>query len=413
MNPFKKLKEISYHTYFDTKPLPVNERMAVTFVVFGLVVVVQFFVFIALNDAIIMFTSAIFTLIFFFCILHMLSRKNSNLSIRLLYYSGVLLTCIIDYILGERFLYSLYAIAMIPVMYYYLNLTYLGSAPSEMPSVFDSSELEPFPFGDEEEKKKTPSRKRRHNHKLIIESMLAGLYNLVVNIIFHFLPNSHEVDLSHLKVNDIDSIVSGINIILCILLLVHFSAVFVADVRRYQYLYERKNYELERFALYDPLMGVRNRQSINSDIDKMIGTAENEKTPLTIALADIDNFKNINDRYGHAQGDRILARLGSVFAELVPEDCIVCRWGGEEMLFVIPQDLEESKKLFNEIRHKLSTMEFKTDSEAFHITLTFGVETYTEGTTFDAMIQSADDSLYMGKQNGRDCIAYKNFFWRY
>jgi hypothetical protein len=74
--------------------------------------------------------------------------------------------------------------------------------------------------------------------------------------------------------------------------------------------------------------------------------------------------------------------------------------------------LEESKKLFIEIRHKLSTLEFRSDSEPYTITLTFGVETFSEGVTFDEMIQHADDYLYMGKQNGRDCIVYQNFYWR-
>jgi len=122
-------------------------------------------------------------------------------------------------------------------------------------------------------------------------------------------------------------------------------------------------------------------------------------------MADIDGFKQLNDRHGHAVGDKILRRLARRMEQAVRELDIVCRWGGEEFVFLLPRtDPAEARQAIERVRDRVLASPITTEAGAFSIRLTFGITAVDAD--IGAAIERADQAMYRGKQAGRDRIVF-------
>lgn len=126
-----------------------------------------------------------------------------------------------------------------------------------------------------------------------------------------------------------------------------------------------------------------------------------------VILADVDHFKNINDTYGHINGDYILKELAKNMLEYFRDTDCIGRWGGEEFIIYVKgvNSFNVMNKL-NDFRIKMSKMKFIIDNEEVKITLTFGVKNIDKKITINKNIDDADAALYYGKKNGRNQVVY-------
>lgn len=123
------------------------------------------------------------------------------------------------------------------------------------------------------------------------------------------------------------------------------------------------------------------------------------KKPFSIALADIDRFKSINDTFGHDAGDEVLKKVASVFSSRLRAQDGLSRWGGEEFLFIFPETNEQDARMVTEqIRENLSANAIPVDNKSHRVTSSFGVCEITPSMTLTTALNLADQALYQAKK---------------
>lgn len=165
---------------------------------------------------------------------------------------------------------------------------------------------------------------------------------------------------------------------------------------------ERLNKELEYQASRDALTGAYNRVKFDSLLEEEIRRCGRYPRPVTLAMLDIDYFKEINDRHGHAMGDSALRQFVKLVVEHIRECDILARWGGEEFVILfLETPLEESHAVAEKIRQRIEGHSF----EGFgNMTCSFGITQMREGDDFDALNKRADEALYQAKTAGRNRV---------
>jgi diguanylate cyclase (GGDEF)-like protein/PAS domain S-box-containing protein len=169
---------------------------------------------------------------------------------------------------------------------------------------------------------------------------------------------------------------------------------------------ERLQAELREQALRDPLTGLHNRRYLSETLPREIARAERENEPVSVIVSDIDNFKMINDTYGHQAGDRFLVEIAGLMKNCTRISDVVCRYGGEEFLLVFPgASLACAAQRAEEIRQKIADTVLQHEGRELHTTISFGVAAYPDhGTVPENIIIKADKALYMSKQAGRNRV---------
>lgn len=153
---------------------------------------------------------------------------------------------------------------------------------------------------------------------------------------------------------------------------------------------------------------MNNRRSILEYLEKAVLTDNPKlKKQICVAMGDIDFFKRINDRYGHECGDIVLRQLSNKFQKFMVNKGKVGRWGGEEFLFVFENmSGQEIYGKLQELSDEIRNMEFVYKDDNIHLTVTFGLTEFDYQKGLDAVINEADQRLYLGKEAGRDRIIY-------
>ena len=156
-------------------------------------------------------------------------------------------------------------------------------------------------------------------------------------------------------------------------------------------------------AAHDSLTGLLNRRAFLGEAEKAIARAAESGRPISLALGDLDNFKQINDRFGHPIGDQVLKVFAERLRQALRSDDLVCRWGGEEFICLLPNvDQDQAVHLLERIQEALSAESITTAAGELEIQLTFGVAAI--GIDLDQSILAADRAMYRGKQTGRNRI---------
>jgi diguanylate cyclase (GGDEF)-like protein len=163
---------------------------------------------------------------------------------------------------------------------------------------------------------------------------------------------------------------------------------------------------VERQALVDGLTGISNRRHCEDSLSGEIARADRLGTPLTLVLADLDDFKAVNDQHGHTAGDEVLREFASVLRATVRESDLAGRWGGEEFLLLLPgADGEGGALLADRVRRSLAERTFLgKDGAAFTVTCSFGVAQHATGGDERELFANADRALYRAKRRGKNCV---------
>lgn len=199
-----------------------------------------------------------------------------------------------------------------------------------------------------------------------------------------------------------------INTIFVFIAMTTILSVFTEDSQEMEKKLVVYNEKLHRLAAMDPLTGLMNRRSMREYLEKKEEQcAEGKLDSLSIALGDIDHFKEVNDTYGHECGDMVLRQLAAVFIETAGEKCEICRWGGEEFLFVFDNiNGDDALVVLDELQKKIKKTETVYKGEAVKVTMTFGLGEFDFKKGMDHSINDVDVKLYQGKQTGRNKIVY-------
>jgi diguanylate cyclase (GGDEF)-like protein len=162
---------------------------------------------------------------------------------------------------------------------------------------------------------------------------------------------------------------------------------------------------MEEMARTDPLTTLSNRRDILERIDYEYIRTERSGNPFSIIIGDVDNFKSINDRYGHDYGDYVLVTLADIFRKNLRKQDIVGRWGGEEFIFVMPDSNSEGGAVLAEkLRIHIEENAFDYRGDAVPVTMTFGVTECNGTRQYDVCITEADKALYAGKSAGKNQV---------
>ncbi|NCC86346.1 MAG: GGDEF domain-containing protein [Clostridia bacterium] len=165
---------------------------------------------------------------------------------------------------------------------------------------------------------------------------------------------------------------------------------------------------LENLSLKDPLTGIFNRRYLFSYLESAIKSSPKDHIPLCIVMYDIDNFKVLNDTYGHVVGDEVLRAVAKVLVDNCREYDIVSRYGGEEFIIVFPGAKESDAFVrADKIREDIESTYF-SPSISKPVTISGGVAFYEPGMSASNLINIADSNMYIAKNSGRNRIAWKN-----
>lgn len=166
------------------------------------------------------------------------------------------------------------------------------------------------------------------------------------------------------------------------------------------------NQQLEILARQDPLTGLDNRREFNERFKQEFNRAKRYKSAVAVVMIDVDNFKTVNDQYGHCIGDEVLKEI-AVYLKSTKRDCdIAARMGGEEFCLVLTECSSETALMFLErIRVDISNLEFRCCDKLFKVTCSFGVAYLGDSVkTVDTLLSQADTALYQAKNGGRNRI---------
>ncbi|WP_417346685.1 diguanylate cyclase [Ferrimonas sp.] len=159
---------------------------------------------------------------------------------------------------------------------------------------------------------------------------------------------------------------------------------------------------LEMQANIDPLTGIANRLKLDATFQTEIDRARRYQTPLCILLGDVDHFKEVNDRFGHQVGDRVLITIAELIQSSLRSSDYAGRWGGEEFLIICPQtELNQATKLAERIRHQVEAHQFETSRK---LSISFGVASFSDADSVSSLTTKADRALYQAKAGGRNRV---------
>jgi diguanylate cyclase (GGDEF)-like protein len=165
--------------------------------------------------------------------------------------------------------------------------------------------------------------------------------------------------------------------------------------------------EVEEETRRDDLTGVYNRAYLDQFLHREFDNSTRHKWPLSVAFADLDNFKEINDNFGHQAGDRILQATARLLRGNTRETDLVARYGGEEFVVVLPAtDAETARSICERIVLAFRNTGHVVGSDQAKVTISIGYATHGSQTLFSSVsdfVRAADQALYTAKMRGRNC----------
>ena len=242
------------------------------------------------------------------------------------------------------------------------------------------------------------------NHYILKSNVLAIL-SFILFVTCYIISNVHEPIYSNTSLESIRPFIYVINMLITFFTLSFFSILFILEtMTAYNKLYSQ-NQQLDILANTDHLTGLFNRRTMTEHVIHMLESYTTTKEPFSIIICDVDNFKNVNDTYGHKCGDEVLKTIASTFQELTRDKDFLCRWGGEEFLILLKgTDIEQARIIAERIRVNISETDITYNDLHINITMTFGVASVTEEQDYNILFKLADSRLYTGKKNGKNVV---------
>lgn len=306
----------------------------------------------------------LFSLLFYVVIAEILIKRQNYLSVFIGTYTEIVLHSFFACILvGWEFDFSLYNIGLIYVAYYF---SYISG---------------------------------HMRNKILLPSIL-GLFNLTLTLTMYIYSHLAGPIYSGYS-STLTSGVSIMNICISAILIMTFATLHTTEIRRKEYELMSSNAKLNRLAHYDSLTQLRNRYGIEEALHALLDQTEDT---YSFVMGDIDDFKKVNDHYGHTCGDYILKSVADVILKNMGAEHLACRWGGEEILMILRSDLDYSKIITEKIRYEIEHMNATYKGQTIHTTMSFGIAACHPGDVFEKCILLADQRLYEAKQNGKNRV---------
>lgn len=180
------------------------------------------------------------------------------------------------------------------------------------------------------------------------------------------------------------------------IVLIWFSMRQVANSRKFKQL-----------AYTDSLTGLANRRQIERALKQAMENANESEKPLSILMYDIDHFKIINDRHGHSVGDIVLTNLSNFSKELLRDNDVLGRTGGEEFLAILPNaSLDQAIQVAKRLQREVDLKQYTNIESDLNATISVGVTEFKPGENMDQLLHRVDEALYQAKENGRNRVEY-------
>lgn len=168
--------------------------------------------------------------------------------------------------------------------------------------------------------------------------------------------------------------------------------------------FEAQRQHLEAQAFQDALTGLPNRHGALARMQQSTERPGQEERPVCLALVDVDHFKAINDRYGHAAGDAVLVALGRELRGALREADWVARWGGEEFLVILEAPLPGAVVALDDLRARIAARPLLVDGQVIRTTISVGVALLAPAMPAAHCLRAADAALYRAKRSGRNRV---------
>ncbi len=164
--------------------------------------------------------------------------------------------------------------------------------------------------------------------------------------------------------------------------------------------------EKSKEAMTDALTKIPNRLAYEKQAREEIARCKRFATPLSMAVWDVDLFKQVNDTYGHKLGDKVLMAVAQILSERMRETDFIARYGGEEFVMFLPgANEEEALLLADALREKIAAYKFKNNDEVIRISMSCGISSFVKNDSHESMFERADKALYCAKDKGRNqCV---------
>ncbi len=303
---------------------------------------------------------------YFFMGLVLSARSKRRLLLGLLFGEIVFHSALASFMLGIDCEFMLYTVSLIPMAFYLTN---------------------------------TATKKTRRTNFAVMLSSFVVLAYLFVSIIH---PSQAYYDLS--AYGSIKTGIRFFNMFIAFMLQLSFSLLFALEAQYLSRLLENENVKLTEDASVDPLTKLWNRRSLSNAVTEAINTMEHIDV-FSVVMMDIDDFKKVNDTYGHDVGDEVLVKLAEIIKEEVRNGDYSCRWGGEEFLLFAHGPRNEVQYVAERILERLKNISFEDRKGGnFSVTLTAGVAEFRYGAQLRNVIEAADKRLYYGKTHGKNQI---------
>jgi len=180
---------------------------------------------------------------------------------------------------------------------------------------------------------------------------------------------------------------------------------FIVNLEKQKAIISSQREELHRLSRIDKLTNILNRRGFEERAGQIAQIANRYDESLSLILFDIDFFKKVNDTYGHLVGDVVLTNVAAMAKKAIRASDLLCRWGGEEFLLLMPNTkLADAVTLAERMRQEIEQFEYDIDDAVFSTSASFGVVSRTDVKTLDDLIKAADDALYRAKNNGRNRV---------
>lgn len=178
----------------------------------------------------------------------------------------------------------------------------------------------------------------------------------------------------------------------------HLIASVTSRIERYR--------KLRSLMIYDGLTNLLNHSTIKERLVKELLRSERDKQPLSFAMIDLDHFKNVNDRYGHSAGDRVLKSLARMLKQRLRRTDLIGRYGGEEFSIIFPNTTAaEAASVVDKLRESFAHVHHLSSDGFFSVTFSCGIASFPEYKTAVAISNAADKALYQAKEGGRNRIS--------
>jgi len=166
--------------------------------------------------------------------------------------------------------------------------------------------------------------------------------------------------------------------------------------------------ELEYIASIDPMTKLYNRRYFSNISESILKLAKRKKKPVSIVMLDIDDFKKVNDTYGHNIGDDVIIAIAKILKNICRESDVACRFGGEEFILLLPDtDRNGVYNVAQKVRRTVEEYQVKIDdTKSIQVTVSLGVSEVNVNKNLEVSIKKADDALYKAKENGKNRVEF-------